>query len=234
MYAWPVLFPAQTNREDLVKTVSLFDDDTGEPIDLSGRTLAAAGNFTGAAWTVTTANALTTSVTQLTIPDYPIQNELQAVALNTADLNLNIAAGDPVTIADTATGLNTITGLVVSYAPATGALVVQAGASFDFEIRGRHHHDSYSSWWDPGETSEQLINLTLGSGISIIDVGVIQIRADALTMQTLHHRTYDANLVMYFNQDTRQIFVGKLPVLSGGVPRLPAASSQPSNPFGLP
>jgi hypothetical protein len=30
MYAWPVLLPAQSNREDFVKTLSLFDDETGD------------------------------------------------------------------------------------------------------------------------------------------------------------------------------------------------------------
>jgi hypothetical protein len=53
MYAWPVLFPPLTNREDLLVTVSLFDDDTGEPLDLVRRTLANPGDFTANVWTVT-------------------------------------------------------------------------------------------------------------------------------------------------------------------------------------
>src|SRR5690349_14839033 len=130
MYAYPTLLPAQTNREDFLKTISLFDDDTLEALDVSGRTLANPGDFTAAAWTVTDGAIVTNSVTPLTIKDYPFGNEMQAVAL-TVGLNLAIAANDPIKIADTATGLNTMTGYVTSYTPSTGALVVQVGAAFD-------------------------------------------------------------------------------------------------------
>ena len=65
MYAYPVLLPVFSNREDLVLSVALFDDDTGDPIDLSGRTLAIPGSFTGSNWTVTDGMIVTSSTTTL-------------------------------------------------------------------------------------------------------------------------------------------------------------------------
>jgi hypothetical protein len=94
MYANPILLPEQTNREDLLRTVSLFDDDTGQAIDVSGRTLAAAGDFVGNVWVVTCGTIITASVSQLTIKDYPIQAEMQALALNVG-VGLAILAGSP-------------------------------------------------------------------------------------------------------------------------------------------
>jgi hypothetical protein len=38
MYANPILFPQVTNRESWVPVIELRDDDTGDPIDLSGLT----------------------------------------------------------------------------------------------------------------------------------------------------------------------------------------------------
>src|SRR5580704_1948571 len=139
MYIWPVLLPAQTNREDFLRTVSLFDDDTGLPLDVSGRTLGAPGDFTGASWTLTDGTIITPSVTPLTIKDYPFGNEMQAIS-PIVGLNLAINAGDFATISDP-TGKNTMSGYVTSYAPATGALVMQIGSAFEFEIRGHHHGD---------------------------------------------------------------------------------------------
>src|SRR5258707_15374276 len=105
MYAYPVLLPEITSREDFLRTVSLFDDDTGQAIDLSGRTLALPGDFVGNAWTVTSGTIITASVTPLRIKDYPIGNEMQALAL-TVGINLAILPGANVTISD-ATGKNT-------------------------------------------------------------------------------------------------------------------------------
>src|SRR6266403_2834878 len=125
MYANPILLPQFSNREDFLTTLSLFDDDTGQPIDLARRTLALPGDFVGNNWTVTVGLIVTASVTQLTIKDYPVNNEMQALALTVAP-GLAILAGSPLTIADP-TGLNTVTGYVTSSAPATGALVCLIG-----------------------------------------------------------------------------------------------------------
>jgi hypothetical protein len=238
MYIWPVLFPTQSNREDFLRTVSLFDDDTGLAIDLSGRTLAAPGDFTGNNWTVTIGTVVTPSVTSLTIKDYPIGNEMQAIAA-VVGLNLAIAAGALAVISDP-TGKNTMVGYITSYAPATGALVVQVGCAFEFEIRGSAHHDGYGTGYGPSsfigtDNHEQpLISAQLGAGITLVDVGVIQIRIPASTMNKLHHKTYGAAMTAFDGADTRQLFVGKLPILSGGVRSMPLPVASATNPYGLP
>lgn len=242
MYAWPILLPAQSNREDLLRTISLFDDDTGQAIDVSGRTLAAPGDFTAANWVVTSGTIVTASVTQLTIKDYPFGNEMQAIAC-TVGVGLAILAGAPVTIKDAATGKNTMTGYVTSYAPATGALVCQIGSAFLLEIRTHAHNYDYSgyassSYIGTDDCSLPIIQASLGNGISVIDVGVIQVRIPAnpgatLNTAQLRHKTYNVGLTMFDGYDTRQLMIGRLPILNGYV------SSQPlpqpvSNPFGLP
>jgi len=234
MYQNPVLFPEMTNREDLLRTVSLFDDDTGEAIDLSGRTLANAGDFTGAVWSVNAGAVVTASATPLTIKDYPIGNEMQALAL-TVGINQAILAGSPVTIADP-TGKNTMTGFVTSYAAATGKMVVQIGCAFEFEIRSHHHHsDGYGPSFGVTDGGDgPIISAQLGNGITVVDLGRAQLRIPASVMAKLHHRTYGVAMAMYLGGETRQLFVGKLPILSGGVSSMPFTSAAPSNPFGLP
>ena len=234
MYQIPVLFPQQTNREDMLHTLSMFDDDTGDAIDFSGRTLANPGDFTAANWTVTDGGIVTNSTTQLTIKDYPFGNEMQAIPLNVGE-NLGILAGDPVTIADP-TGLNTMTGFVTSYVASTGAMVVQIGCSFDFELRAAndHHWGGYSDHPDFGPGPDgPIIGAQLGNGITVVGLGVIQLKVPASQMFKLRHRTYNAAMVIYLGEDTRQLFVGKKPIISGGVSTAPFA--QPTtNPYGLP
>jgi hypothetical protein len=238
MYAWPVLLPAVSNREDLLFTQSLFDDLTGQPIDVSGRTLQFPGDYTQAAWKVVDGIINTTSFTPITIKDYPFGNQMQSIPLKTVDLNLAILPGDPITISDMITGLNTLTGYVTSYAPATGALVVQIGAAFDFEMRSHHDHhgDGYGPSWGIGDSGGgPIIRAQLGSGITVIGTGVIQILIPASIMFQIHRaRTYNVALGMYLGAETRQIFLGKLPVLYGGLSTQPISPPQPANIYGLP
>ena len=239
MYINPVLFPQVSNREDLLRTVALFDDDTGEAIDVSGRVLATPGDFTSANWWVTTGAIVTASVTQLTIPDYPIGDQLQAVALTVAP-GLAIAAGSPVTIADAATGLNTMTGYVTSYAPATGALVAQIGCAFEFEIRGQYNTREYDGGYGPSSyigtdaCETPLISAQLGNGLTLVDLGKVEIRIPAATMSKLRYRTYQIGMSAYDGYDSRQLFIGKLPVLAGGTRLLPLQTPPSSNAYGLP
>jgi hypothetical protein len=237
MYAFPVLLPAVSNREDLLLTMGIYDDDTGEAIELSGRTLANPGDFTGAVWTVTDGAIVTPSTTSLIIPAFPIGNQLEAVAL-TVGVNLNILPGDPITIADP-TGLNTMTGYVVSYAAATGALVVQVGCMFEFEIRSSlgEHGDGYTASYDLkgwGGTGP-IILANLGNGITIIGTGIVQVRIAAPNLQKMRHtKTYRCGMSMFDGYDTRQVFIGELPITRGigsGQWTTPAVAA---NPYGLP
>ena len=273
MYANPIYLPEFSNREDLLLTMSLFDDDTGDALDFSGCTRAQAGDYTTNQWLVTSGATQTSSTDVLTIPDYPIGDELQAVAL-TVDPGLLIAPGDPVTIANLPGGTvvigpigppptplvgedgtqflvtensvtsgsagssgsgggtsaqliggpNSMTGYVVSYAAATGALVCQIGSTFQCEIRrvkGEHNFDlAYGSSWDvwgtyPGDAP--IMTLSLGSGLTMVGTGILQIRSPEVNFRKLNHRTYGLSLTMTDSYDTRQCFLARLPILYGGV-----------------
>jgi hypothetical protein len=229
VYINPVYLPQVSNREDYLLTVSLFDDDTGQPVKVDGCTTVLNQPFTGNAWTVTDGGIVTTSMTPMTIPVFPVTlSSLLAQAL-TVGLNLAINPGDPITIADTATGFNTMVGYVTSYSPSNGALVVQIGVAFLFEIRrtgARFDGAGYIPWYDFGVPDEYgpLLSATNGNGVSIIDVGVIQILIPANIFQKLHGGTYSASLIMTDGINTRQVFVGQLPVQHGNVSKMPVAA----------
>lgn len=163
---------------------------------------------------------------------------MQVLAL-TVGLNLPILAGDPVTIADTATGKNTMTGFVTSYVPTTGAMVAQIGCAFDFEMRGHHHHNfdcdygpSSGIGSDVGDTP--VVQAQLGSGITVVGLGVVQVKIPASILFKTRHRTYNVAMALYLGGDTRQILLGKQPILYGGLSTMPIVPAATSNPFGLP
>jgi hypothetical protein len=220
MYVNPVLLPQFSNREDFLLTLSVFDDDTGSPVNLSGTTTQFPTGFTGSSWTVTDGAILTNSTTPITIPGYPIGSQLSALSLTVGD-NLGILPGDPITISDP-TGLNTMVGYVASYNTGTGALVCQIGLTFQFEIRhiSRQHHSSgYAPFYDLGIAPEDapILSASLGNGITIIDQGFLQIRIPEAQTRRLRAKTYLACLTATDSQDTRQLFIAKLPEQYGGV-----------------
>lgn len=228
MYQYPVILPTVSNREDFNLTVAMFDDDTGDPIKLDGCFTASGMPFTSGAWTVTSGAAVTTSSTVLTIPVFPIASAAQASLFLFVGTNQAIAPGAPVTIKDTATGLNYMIGYVVSYTTSTGALVVQIGMVFLFEIRRTLPRDDlwglgYSSYPAVGSYPDTgpLLKATLGQGIAITDIGYLQIIIPASMFQQLVGGTYSAALVTSDGIATRQIFAGTLPVIQGGVTRSP-------------
>jgi hypothetical protein len=210
----------------------LFDDDTGSPINLSGTTLANPGSsFTSSAWTVTDGAIVTTSTTPITIPTFPIGSQLSALSL-TVGAGLGIKPGDPITIADTATGLNTMVGYVTSYTSSNGTLVCQIGWTFQFEIRGETPNNTgsgYIAWYDFGTPDDQgpILVAGLGNGITIIDIGYFQISILESVFKTIldvpynsqsntYARTFLACMTMTDSVNTRQIFTGRLPILYGG------------------
>jgi hypothetical protein len=222
MYGYPVRLPPFSNREDFPLTVGIFDDDTGSAINLSGTT----GSGTFSFWNVTAGVAITTSTTQITIPTFPIGNQLSALAL-TVGTNLTINAGDPITISDV-TGNNKMQGYVTSYAPASGILVAQIGCTYQFEIRSGTQRPAgsgfdYTWWFDFGTISDIAPKLTAALGVGaqgsifVVDNGIIQIRFAESVFKTLHLSTYMASLTMFDGADTRQIFISELPVQFGGV-----------------
>lgn len=235
-------FQQVTNREDFFFTLGLFDDDLNQPINVAGVVLAP-GNpngLTGSAWTVTDGTISTTSSTTLTIPAYPIGNQLSALAL-TVGTGLSIQAGDPIKIADTATGLNTMVGYVTSYVSSTGALICQIGSTFQFEIRRggprQTNTTGYVDFYDFGTPDDlgPLLKASLGipsatqQAVTIVDVGIIQVKFPEAVFRTLGsapggpsqpsggHGTFTVGMTMFDGVDTRQILLGLLPVLYGNV-----------------
>ena len=232
MYIFPVQFPPFSNREDFLATVSLFDDDTGDPVRLDGTTTVGGMPYTGAVWNVTDGNILTQSNNLITIPTYPIGAQVSQLSL-TVGMGFEFQPGDPVVIADP-TGQNTLTGYVISYVGVTGLLTVQIGCLFDFEIRRhgpRYDGSGYIPWYDFGVPDEYgpLLRATLGNGITFIDVGVIQIMIPAAFFQKLHAGTYTAAMTVTDSVNTRQMFIGNLPVAWGGVLKLPLQNQPPGS-----
>jgi hypothetical protein len=242
MYGSPTIFLGEvSNREDLLLTISFFDDDTGQPINMTGITLANSGvAFTGSAWTITDGSIVTSSTTTITIPTLPITTAALAALALTVGTGLAINTGDQVVIADS-TGLNTLTGAVTSYTPASGAMIVQIGWTYLFEIRRgppRNTGSGYVPWYDfgtPGDYGPLLV-ATLGAGISVVDAGVIQLLIYAQIAPTggvgnfagLSGGTYWACMTATDGLSTRQVFIGKLPVYHGGVSKGDVGSSTSS------
>jgi hypothetical protein len=206
-----------SNREDFVLPLSLFDDELNQPINLAG--IVGSGTFS--AWSVGNGRVAASSATPITVPQYPIGNQLSALAL-TVGTGLAIAAGDPLTIADAVTGKNQMSGYVLSYAAASGALVAQIGVTFQFEIRKagpKNPGTGYISWYDFGTPDNigPLLSASLGNGIFITDLGVIQITIPERLVRKLEGGTYLCGLTMTDSVNTRQLLVASLPVVRGGV-----------------
>ena len=222
MWINPVLFPQVSNREDFITTLQLYDDDTFTLLNLDGTQVAGIVAFTSAAWTVTDGAIVTTSSTSITIPVYPIGSQLSALAL-TVGAGLAILPGDAITIADTATGLNTMTGYVTSYNSGTGALVCQIGWTYQFEIRKTPPNWQpglgYISWYDFGIAEQSpILQASLANGeITVVSNGTLQVRIPEATFRTLRSGTYATCMTMTDSVNTRQIFLGRLPVFWGGV-----------------
>ena len=222
MYINPVLFPQFSNREDFLATISLYDDDTFQLLNLHQCQTASGSPFTASAWTVVDGAITTTSATAITIPAFPIGAQLSALNL-TVDAGLAILPGDAVTISDTATGLNTMTGFVTSYTSSSGSLTCQIGWTYQFEIRKMPPNWQpglgYISWYDFGVAEQApILQASLANGeITVVDMGTLQIRIPESTFRTLRSGTYAANMTGTNGQDTRQLFIGRLPTIWGGV-----------------
>jgi hypothetical protein len=216
----PVLLPPVSNREDLLISVSMYDDDTGNPINLSNSGTASGAPFSGSSWNVFFGPIVTTSTTPLTIPTPPIGSELSALTL-TVGTSLAIVPGNAVQISDP-TGGNWMAGTVTSYTASSGTLVCQIGCTFQFEIRRgppRNDGSGYVPWYDFGTPDEigPLLSAALGTGVTITDLGYLQILIPESVFRKLNIGTFSANLTAFDGVATRQVFIANLPVLYGGV-----------------
>lgn len=235
MFQYATYLPPFSNREDYLLTLSIFDDDTLLPIDLSGITLANnIGPFTSNAWTVIDGGISTTSTTSITIPTFPVtlNNNLTELSL-TVGTNLAIKPGDVIQIKDTATGLNQLNGFVVSYASATGVLSVQIGWTFQFEIRrggARNVGDGYQTWWDWGIPDDlgPILQANFSNGfLSLLSNNIVQILIPATIVQTISGTsvfgsdqqpgTFKAAMIGTDSVNTRQFLIASQPFYFGGV-----------------
>jgi hypothetical protein len=204
----------------MLLSVSIFDDDTGDPVNIADCATASGFAFTGTHWTVTDGAISTTSTTSITIPVFPIGNQLSALAL-TVGAGLGIKGGDAVQIVDQGNARNFMIGTVTSYSP-NGALVCQIGSTFQFEIRRgapRNDGSGYVPWYDFGTPNEiaPLIKAALGTGVTIVDLGYLQVLVPESTFRQLAIGTFNASLTMFDGVATRQVFIAHLPVWYGGV-----------------
>jgi hypothetical protein len=212
-----------SNREDWYEQVTFNDMDDGSPVLLNFTQLAAANpnGFVSNLWTVVDGSIMTSSLSTLTIPGYPIGSQLTAFTL-TVGTGLNILVGDWVRITDTSTGLNSISGIVTSYSSGTGALVIQACWTFQFEIRRMRRPNRSLSGFGPGYDfgvydEAPLIIASLGNGITILDTGTILIWLLETQLKPLSEGSCMASMTMTNGTQTRQVFRATLPILRGGV-----------------
>lgn len=111
----------------------------------------------------------------------------------------------------------------------TGDLIDLTNYTFALEIRrlninnGSAGSRGYGDSWDVGEylTDGPIITASLGNGITVIDIGVIQVFLTSAQMRSLPGpATYSVAMTATSSDDptnTRQIFLGRLPVLDGMV-----------------
>lgn len=119
-----------------------------------------------------------------------------------------------------------MTGLVNSFDPVTGILIFTVSTmAVALEIRrdrfgtGQRNDTGYVNFFDYGNIDDwgPIISLSIGNGITIVDVGVLQVYVPESQMRGLNGRTHivAAVLTTADGVDARQLFLGKLPVLDG-------------------
>lgn len=220
MFQSQTLFPQVTNRESWSPVIQLADDDTGELINLT----YTAGSGTFASWSVAVSAALqgaalfsSNSSSSLRIGTGTFSAVLPA--------GLAIVAGQFVAFS-ALTGTASMQGVVNSYNASTGALQFTVSTmAVALEIRrdrfgtGQRNDTGYVNFFDYGNIDDwgPLVSLSIGNGITIIDVGTLQIYVSEAQMRGLSGRTHivAATLTSADGIDARQLFLGRLPVLDG-------------------
>lgn len=178
MYVDRLILKPVTNREDFVITVGIYDDDTGQPVDL-----------------------------QTYIPPTTLVSDTGDTLITDEGVILTFS-GDP------------FSPLAI---PSQPFAVADSGTTLglQFEIRSippRHASAGYITWVDYAYSdNEPILRASLGSGITIIDIGIIQIEIMESIFRSLTAGTYSVALTLTDGFRTRQLFVGTLPVYWGGV-----------------
>ncbi len=222
MYQQQTQFPPITNRESWTQLIGIYDDDTGAPINLSNT--SGAGTFTQ--WAVQTSATLygttllsTTSSTSLTIGNGTFNDVIAT--------GLAILPGQFVTYTSQVDTTKWMTGRVVSYNSGTGAIQFTVVAvSIQLEIRRKNNRqgmwgDAYGPPGDWGgyDSSGPILTASIGNGITIVDIGIIQVYFSETSFRQLARGEHSvaATLASSDGIDVRQLFLGLLPVFDGQV-----------------
>lgn len=220
MFQNPTLFPQVTNRESWSPIISLFDDDTGEPINLTYTT----GTGAFSSWVVAVSSTLQGTTLFST-------NSASSLLIGTGVLNAVVGTALAIIpgqfVAFTAlTGTASMMGVVNSYNASTGALQFTVSTmAVALEIRrdrfgsGQRNDTGYVNFFDYGNVDDwgPLISLSIGNGITIVDIGTLQVYVSEAQMRGLSGRTHIVAAVLTSADgiDARQLFLGRLPVLDG-------------------
>jgi hypothetical protein len=222
MYQLSTQFPPITNRESWTQLIGIYDSDLGTPINLTNT------NGTGlfSPWTVQTSATLYGSpiVTSASPTPLIIGN---GVFNDVIPVGLAIVPGQYVTYTAQNALTNFMTGVVNSYNAATGAIQFTiVTVSIQLEIRRRKSNGGM--WGDaygpPGEIggydhSGPILKASIGNGITIVGVGIIQIYFSETSFRRLSHGEHSvaATVASSDGIDVRQLFLGLLPVFDGNV-----------------
>lgn len=223
MYQSATQFPQVTNRESWTQNVLVSDDANGQPINLTNTQ----GQGTFANWAVQVSATLygavlltTTSLSSLTIGNGTFTAAVAA--------GLAITSGQFVNFISQTDTSQWMQGKVVSYNAGTGAITFTvATVSIQLEIRRVSRHGS--DWRDSGyganyqlgsyDCDRPILTASIGSGITIVDVGIFQIYFPESSFRQLGSGMHSvaATLASADGTDVRQLFLGRLPVFAGGV-----------------
>lgn len=220
----PVQFPEITNRESWSPLIGIYDDSTGEPINLSNT----GGVGAYANWVVQTSAALygTTILTTSSASSLTVGSGVQNAVLPTG---LAIIPGQYVNFLYQPDNTQFMAGIVNSYNSATGAIqFTVATMTMQLEIRRiRNAGDGYGldgysdtyGEWGSVECNAPILSASIGNGISIVDIGIIQIYFSETSMRSLGRGMHSvaSTLASSDGVDVRQLFLGRLPVFFGGV-----------------
>lgn len=214
MYQSSTIFPQVTTRESWTQLIGVYDDATGDPINLSNTS----GQGTFSAWSVQIANTLygtpvitANSVNTLTIGNGSFSDVIAP--------NLNIQPNQYVTYISQADTANWMQGQVTFYDSTTGAIdFTIATVAIELEIRRAEGHGA-NYMLGPYDWGSPILTASIGNGISIVDVGVFQVYFSETDFRSLGSGMHSvaATLASADGVDVRQLFLGRLPVFAGRV-----------------
>lgn len=223
MYQPSTQFPQITNRESWSQLIGVYDDATGDPINLTNT--SGQGTFNN--WAVQIAAALygptliaTTSQNSQTIGNGTFNDVIAT--------GLAIVPGQFVTYTAQTAQTNWMQGQVTAYNPATGAISFTVKTvAIELEIRREQRHGDYfrDSGYGASYTlgsydfDSPILTASIGNGITIVDQGIFQVYFSETSFRQLGSGVHSvaATLASADGIDVRQLFLGRLPVFSGRV-----------------